>query len=89
MNLRFILEPDALAEEQHCKRKLSMLRALRSRAADALLQMCCELQKDPDSLDPERISAVLAEVKYLEGRAQQLERLLSIVRKAGGGEVDV
>ncbi len=90
MNFRLEVEnPVAAEHERQCRRKLAKLRVLRSRAADALLDLCRELQKDPASLDPLRMSAVLAEVRYLEGRTQQLERFLVVIRKSGsGGESD-
>ncbi len=83
MNLGSILGQEVYTtgyQRERCRHKLADLRLARAHARNQLLEMCCDLQKDPGSLDPERISQVVAEIRYLDGRAEQLERFLTVSR---------
>lgn len=51
--------------------------------------MCQDLQNDPDSLDPEAMSSAIAELRYLEARSEQLQRLIALSTAAeSGADVD-
>lgn len=83
MNLSSILGQETYTtayQRERCRRKLADLRLARGHLRNQLLEMCCALQKDPRSLDPERISEMVATIRYLDGRAEQLERFLMLSR---------
>ncbi len=88
MNLGSILEQDVYTtayQRERCRRKLADLRLARAHARNELLDMCCDVQKDARLLDPERISQIVAEIRYLDGRAEQLERFLMVSRACDAG----
>ena len=83
MNLSTILSPEIYTtsyQREQCRHALTTLRMARSRARNDLLDLCCDLQKNPASLDPERISQTVAEIHYLDSRTEELERFLSLSR---------
>ena len=85
MNLNAILSPEIYTtsyQREQCRHALTSLRMARSRAQNDLLDLCCDLQKNPASLNPERISQTVAEIRYLDSRAEELERFLSLSRTA-------
>ncbi len=91
MNLSSILGPEIYTtayQREQCRRTLAGLRRARARAQNELLDLCCDLQKDPASLDPERISQIMAEVRYLDWRAEELERFLALARSGEQEEKD-
>ncbi len=81
MNLNGILGAELYStayQREQCRHTLIGLRLARARAQNELLDLCCELQKNPESLDPQRVSRMLADIRYLDSRAEQLERFLTI-----------
>ena len=89
MNLSSVLDSGvrvAIEQEQQCRRALTDLRQRRCRAEEDLLEMCCNVQRNPSSLDPERMSFVMAEIRYLGDRAGQLEEFLERWRRREGGQ---
>ncbi len=83
VNLSSILGQEIYAtayQRERCRRKLADIRVARAHAQTQLLEMCCDLQKDPRSLDPVRISQTVAEIRYLDGRLEQLEKFLMLSR---------
>ncbi len=83
MNLSGILAPEiytTVHQRERCRHRLANLRLARAQAQKDLLDMCCDLQKDSRTLDPERISETVAEIRYLNGRTEELERFLMLSR---------
>ena len=83
MNLSSILGPEIYTtayQREQCQHALAGLRLARARAQNHLLDLCCDLQRNPASLDPQHKSQIVAEIRYLDGRAEELERFLSMSR---------
>lgn len=54
--------------------ELPFLRALNQELTSELFQACCEIQRDPSSLNPLELSALVYTLQIISGRLRQLER---------------
>ncbi|HEV8524057.1 MAG TPA: hypothetical protein VGQ71_06120 [Terriglobales bacterium] len=71
--------PSSIKEYGQCKRRLAKARAEFKHASDRLFQMCCELQRVPESLDPEELSLALRHYWEAEHQAEVLETIVATV----------
>jgi len=63
----------APADAENDQEEVGFLRALNQELASELFQTCCELQRDPSSLNPLELSALVYTLQIISGRLRQLE----------------
>lgn len=59
------------AEDDH--EEVGFLRVLNQELTSELFQTCCQLQRDPSSLNPLELSALVYTLQIISGRLRQLE----------------
>ncbi len=88
MNLTSILEADIFTtayQRERCRHRLGELRVARGRAMERLQELCRRVQSNPALHEPEKMSHAVAELKYLNHRTEQLEKILQL---AGGPQAE-
>jgi hypothetical protein len=58
--------------------ELAELRFLAARLKRELFEQCCQLQRDPESVDLEFVSSLSARVRAAENRKRLLEHVLDV-----------
>ncbi len=81
MNLAAIFEADALSaayQRDRCRSRLAELRLARARVLEQLQDLCRRVQRNPALHEPETMSHAVAELKYLDQRTEQLQKILQL-----------
>jgi hypothetical protein len=60
-------------DEEQDQDELVLLRALNQALTGELFQTCCEIQRDPASLNPLELSALVYTLQIISGRLRQLD----------------
>lgn len=60
-------------DSQENQDEFRFLRALNQELTSELFQTCCEIQRDPSSLNPLELSALVYTLQIISGRLRRLE----------------
>lgn len=71
-NSTHLLLEQALDAEQK-QSELHLLRALNQKLTSELFQTCCEIQRNPSSLNPLRLSALVFSLEMISSRLRRVE----------------